>query len=127
MSELTRRRFLWSAGAAAGGIGLAGGALGQDQPGDAAMVPMDVEPTPGWLTWIGATTSCLRALGCECDAVDVAGMTGYAFILNIPNTVGVWGPTGFPWCLQAKEAGSISRVAARSGVKSRQAGLLQGR
>jgi hypothetical protein len=58
---------------------------------------MDVTVAPGWLTWVGATTACLRALGVQCDNAEVAGRTGYAFTLNVPKTVGVWGPTAFVW------------------------------
>ncbi|HJN16522.1 MAG TPA: twin-arginine translocation signal domain-containing protein, partial [Armatimonadota bacterium] len=92
MSNLNRRRFLTGAGVAAGGLALGSGAQGQ-----VSRVPMQVEPTQGWLSWINATTSCLQALGCVCDAIDVAGATGYAFVLHIPETVGVWGPTAFQW------------------------------
>lgn len=34
--------------------------------GNSKMVPMEVTYVPSWLTWVGSTTSCLRALGCGC-------------------------------------------------------------
>ena len=42
---------------------------------------------------MGATTSCLRALGVECDKIDVAGMSGYAFHFCIRDNVCPSGPT----------------------------------
>ena len=38
---------------------------------------------------MAATTGCLRALGVSCDATDVAGHSGYAFLLNIAEAAGV--------------------------------------
>lgn len=61
------------------------------------MVPMEVKYTPAWLTWVGTTTSCLQALGHDCDAVDVAGMSGYAFHLCINPGLCPSGPTMIDW------------------------------
>ena len=61
------------------------------------MVPMEVEWVPAWLTWVSATTSCLRALGVNCDAVDVAGQSGYAFMLSVHKELCPSGPTVFDW------------------------------
>jgi hypothetical protein len=61
------------------------------------MVPMEVAYVPAWLTWVGCTTSCLRALGCECDEADVGGLSGYAFHLGIQNGLCASGPTVFDW------------------------------
>ena len=66
-------------------------------PANAVMVPMQVQWQPGWLTWVAATTSCLRALGHDCDTVDVAGMSGYAFILSVHKELCPSGPTVFDW------------------------------
>jgi hypothetical protein len=60
-------------------------------------VPMEVRWTPAWLSWVAATTTCLRALGVECDPVEVAGMTGYAFHLGIARGLCPSGPTAFDW------------------------------
>jgi len=48
-----------------------------------------------WLTWVGATTGCLRALGVNCDTADVAGQSGYAFRIIINDTLCASGPTAF--------------------------------
>ena len=64
---------------------------------NAVMVPMQVQWQPAWLTWVGATTSCLRALGHDCDQVDVAGMSGYAFVLSVHQELCPSGPTVFDW------------------------------
>ncbi len=63
----------------------------------ATMVPMDVEYVPCWLTWLASTTGCLRALDVDCDLVDVAGLSGYAFMLSVHEVVCPSGPTMFDW------------------------------
>jgi len=60
-------------------------------------VPMEVEYAPAWLTWVAATTTCLRALGVECDQTDVAGFSGYAFHLCIHKELCPSGPTVLDW------------------------------
>ena len=50
---------------------------------DQITVPMDVEWQPAWITWVAATTTCLNALGVECDKTDVAGYSGYAFVMSV--------------------------------------------
>ncbi|MHB1000891.1 MAG: hypothetical protein ACYC27_16740 [Armatimonadota bacterium] len=60
-------------------------------------VPMEVVYQPSPLTWVGAVTSCLQALGIDCDCVDVAGLSGYAFYLGVEKGVCVSGPTSFDW------------------------------
>jgi hypothetical protein len=60
-------------------------------------VPMEVVHMPAWLTWVSATTTCLRALQVECDQVDVAGVTGYAFHLSVARGLCPSGPTAFDW------------------------------
>ena len=44
---------------------------------------IQVEYQPAWLTWVAAATTCLKALGVECDTVDVAGFSGYAFCMSV--------------------------------------------
>lgn len=63
----------------------------------AVMVPMDVQWVPGWISWVSATTTCLRALGVPCDAADVAGLSGYAFMLSVHKELCPSGPTVFDW------------------------------
>jgi hypothetical protein len=63
----------------------------------ATMVPLKVDYAPAWLTWVAATTTCLRALGVECDQVDVAGYSGYAFHLCVHPTLCPSGPTVLSW------------------------------
>ncbi len=101
MRDLSRRELLKRGGRAALGLGAAavlGGearAAEQAQGTAAVRVPMPVPYQPGWLSWVAATTACLKALGVGCDAVDVAGHSGYAFLLNICEGVGPCGPTNF--------------------------------
>jgi hypothetical protein len=58
---------------------------------------MEVGYTPAWMTWVAATTTCLRALEVACDQVDVAGMTGYAFHLAVARGLCPSGPTVLDW------------------------------
>jgi len=58
---------------------------------------IEVEYRPGWLSWVAATTACLRALGCAVDAADVAGASGYAFHLAISPELCPSGPTMLEW------------------------------
>ena len=50
-----------------------------------------------WLTWVASTTTCLRTLGVDCDTVDVAGTTGYAFVMSVHEQLCPSGPTVFDW------------------------------
>jgi hypothetical protein len=96
---MQRRDFLSKAAAAGGAVGAGAIAWGVSAEGQGAAlrVPMDVEIRPSWLTWVTAATGCLRALGVDCDNVEVAGHSGYAFHMCILPEVSVAGPTVFPW------------------------------
>lgn len=61
------------------------------------MVPMEVEYPPSWLTWVASTTGCLRALGHPVDQADVAGFSGYAFVMTVHEELCHSGPTMFDW------------------------------
>jgi hypothetical protein len=61
------------------------------------MVPMEVAYQPAWLTWVASTTTCLKALDVDCDLADVAGMSGYAFVMAIHEELCPSGPTMFDW------------------------------
>lgn len=102
MSVATDRRAFLSTTLAGAGALIAGTASGQDLPldpapppsaEDAVAVPMEVLWQPSWLSWVGATTTCLRALGVDCDLVDVAGVSGYAFTMAMYRDAGIAGPT----------------------------------
>jgi hypothetical protein len=73
------------------------GAIGWGDEGGAKRVPLNIDIQPSWLTWVTAVTACLRALGIDCDNVDVAGQSGYAFHMYVNSTVDVSGPTFVPW------------------------------
>ncbi|MFX1562870.1 MAG: hypothetical protein ACFFDP_06145 [Promethearchaeota archaeon] len=49
-----------------------------------------------WISYTGAVAGALQALGADCDAVDVGGRTGYAFLINVSdNSTCPSGPTAF--------------------------------
>ncbi len=72
-------------------------AAGGEQMQGSAKVPMQVRYHPAWLTWVASTTGCLNALGVECDTVDVAGYSGYAFLMAVHEELCPSGPTSFDW------------------------------
>ena len=50
-----------------------------------------------YLSYTGTIAGCLRALGIDCDIVDVGGYSGYAFIVNVTKEqTHVSGPTALP-------------------------------
>jgi hypothetical protein len=77
----------------------------------AVMVPMKVEYAPSWITWVAATTTCLRALGVECDQTDVAGFSGYAFHLCVNPTLCPSGPTMLSWDALSQGVRYLGRTA----------------
>lgn len=54
-------------------------------------------PPCAWVSYVGAVTSVLRARGIKCDFTDVAGMSGYAFVVNIHPELLPTGPVAFDW------------------------------
>jgi hypothetical protein len=71
---------------------------------------MEVEYQPAWLTWVASTTTCLRALDIECDQVDVAGFSGYAFHLGIHEEVCPSGPTALDWARLSRGVHYLGRA-----------------
>ena len=61
------------------------------------MISAKVTYTPAWLTWVASVTSCLKALGSDCDLADVAGMSGYAFHMCVVPGLCPSGPTMLNW------------------------------
>jgi len=80
---------------AALGLAVAAGAAGEESEmrEQTLMVPMKVEYQAAWLTWVASTTTCLNALGVDCDNADVAGYSGYAFHLCTHPELCPSGPT----------------------------------
>lgn len=55
--------------------------------GETRMESFEVEEKatyePGWVSYVAAITGVLKSLGVNCDSVDVAGHSGYAFVVNV--------------------------------------------
>jgi hypothetical protein len=49
------------------------------------------------VSFVAAVTAALRSLKVKCDRVDVAGASGYAFVVNVHPDLGAIGPTAFDW------------------------------
>jgi hypothetical protein len=77
--------------------------------GDAVIVPMEVEYQPAWLTWVASATTCMQALDVDCDLVDVAGMSGYAFMLSVDKGLCPSGPTMFDWGMLESGINALGR------------------
>jgi len=61
------------------------------------VISKKVEYQPCWISYFGAVAGCLKALGTDCDVVDVGGHSGYAFLINVAKGVTCpSGPTAFP-------------------------------
>ncbi len=118
-SHITRRSFLQKMGIGAAALStgaLPGGCFAEantrraDQmEGKAMRVPMKVEYEFVWLSWVASTTGCLKALGVDCDPAEVAGYSGYAFMLNVPNEMCPSGPTAFDWGLLHRGVSLLGR------------------
>ncbi len=118
-SRITRRSFLqkMGMGAAALSMGaLPGGSLAGEDPRRADQterrtmrVPMKVEYEFAWVSWVASTTGCLKALGVDCDHAEVAGYSGYAFMLNVADEVCPSGPTAFDWGLLHRGVSLLGR------------------
>ncbi|MBM3316200.1 hypothetical protein FJY71_10285, partial [candidate division WOR-3 bacterium] len=54
-------------------------------------------PPATWVSFVGAAASVLRSRGTTCDLTDVAGMSGYAFVVNVHPELCPSGPTAFDW------------------------------
>ncbi len=48
-------------------------------PQASARRTISAEYQSAWLSWVSATTGCIKALGSECTLAQVAGFSGYAF------------------------------------------------
>lgn len=78
--------------------------------GSMIRLPMEVEYQRAWLTWVASTTTCLRALGIECDQVDVAGFSGYAFHMGVHEEICPSGPTVLDWSRLSRGVHSLGRA-----------------
>ena len=61
------------------------------------VISKKVEYMPCWLSYTGAVAGSLKAMGVDCDVVDVGGRSGYSFIINVARGVTCEsGPTALP-------------------------------
>jgi DNA-binding transcriptional ArsR family regulator len=71
--------------------------LKEVKPLEKKVISKKVEYQPCWISYTGAIAGCLKALGTDCDIVDVGGVSGYAFLINVAKSVTCpSGPTAFP-------------------------------
>lgn len=73
-------------------------------------VPMAVEYQPARLTWVASTTTCLRAIGVDCDQVDVAGFNGYTFHMGVHEELCPSGPTMLDWSRLSRGVHALGRA-----------------
>jgi hypothetical protein len=60
-------------------------------------VNVKLAPPAAWASYVGATSSVLKSRKLKCDNADVAGMSGYAFLVNVHPELCPSGPTVFDW------------------------------
>ncbi|MGD8506270.1 MAG: winged helix-turn-helix domain-containing protein [Candidatus Bathyarchaeota archaeon] len=61
------------------------------------VISKKAEYQPCWLSYTGAIAGSLKALGIDCDIVDVGGRSSYAFLINVSKGVTCpSGPTALP-------------------------------
>jgi DNA-binding HxlR family transcriptional regulator len=71
--------------------------LKEVKPLERKVISKKVEYQPCWISYTGAVAGCLKALGIDCDTVDVGGHSGYTFLINVAKGVTCpSGPTAFP-------------------------------
>lgn len=58
-----------------------------------------VAPPWTWVSCLGAVESALRVLGVGCDSVGIAGLSGYAFLVNVSRRLLPGSVTAFDWKL----------------------------
>lgn len=56
-----------------------------------------IEHEGSWISWVGSVSMCLKALGVNCDLVEVAGYSGYGFALAVNEGLCASGPTFLDW------------------------------
>jgi hypothetical protein len=84
--------------------------MGVEAQRETIKLPAEVVYRPAWLTWVASTTTCLRALGVECDQADVAGFSGYAFHLCIHEVLCPSAPTALEWGELSRGAHALGRA-----------------
>ncbi|MFX0211808.1 MAG: ArsR/SmtB family transcription factor [Candidatus Hodarchaeota archaeon] len=55
----------------------------EQQTMEEKMVSSDPRYQPCWISYLGAITGVLQALGTNCDIIDVGGYSGYNFIVHV--------------------------------------------
>jgi hypothetical protein len=60
-------------------------------------VNVKLAPPAAWASYVGTTSSVLKSRKLRCDNADVAGMSGYAFLVNVHPELCPSGPTAFDW------------------------------
>ncbi len=76
------------------------------------VISKKVEYQPCWISYTGAVAGCLKALGTDCDTVDVGGVSGYAFLINVAK--GATCPSG-PTAFHAKTWKQIRKATEDLG------------
>ncbi len=66
---------------------------------DENVVDARLVPPWSWVSYVGSVAGVLRSRRLSCDFTDVAGMSGYAFVVNVHEKLCPSGPTGFDWTM----------------------------
>src|SRR5512142_1975841 len=58
---------------------------------------IDCKPRLGYCSHLGALQGCMDRLGVDVDPAWLYGVTGYAFMINVPHGVCCSGPQAWDW------------------------------
>jgi DNA-binding transcriptional ArsR family regulator len=75
-------------------------------------IKKEADYQPCWISYTGSIAGCLKALGTDCDIVDVGGRSGYAFLVNVAK--GVTCPSG-PTAFHPKVWDQLSKATEELG------------
>lgn len=64
-------------------------------PGGTRVLSLKLMAPAASVSWVAVTAEVLRSRKLKCDCTDVAGMSGYAFVVNVHPTLCPSGPTAF--------------------------------
>jgi hypothetical protein len=80
-----------------------------------------------WISFNGAVGGVLRAMGVEYDVVDVAGHSGYAFLMGVPvGRMCPSVPTSFPVTTYREFARGVSAMGIEAEILSEEGGYMCG-
>jgi hypothetical protein len=95
---------------------------------DTKVVGVKLVPPATWVSFVGVVASVLQSRKVKCELADVAGMSGYAFLVNVHRELCPSGPTAFDWEMLAEGTSALGldvQLVATPRDKEKDAGNLR--